>query len=232
MWDLSKRHTRIKLCDFESLDPAYEACSLGVDALGFHLFEGQHLEERALRFRAFFRYLPDTVDRVLLTNLDRDRLLEALSVLDINTIQLYPDWSRTEIHEFRSMIAPRIRVLKVMSAQPEENSITDYREFLAYYTDAVDGILLDSYRIGGTGKTADWDLCAEIVEGSAIPVFLAGGLNAENVVEAISRVRPFGVDVENGVSDRISGGPLVKNMAKCRAFVEAVRSEEQIRCQV
>jgi phosphoribosylanthranilate isomerase len=73
---------------------------------------------------------------------------------------------------------------------------------------------------GGTGNTVDWDLAAEIVAASSVPVVLAGGLRPENVAEAIRRVRPFGVDVSSGVES----SPGVKDPAKLRAFFEAVRS--------
>lgn len=73
---------------------------------------------------------------------------------------------------------------------------------------------------GGTGHTVDWDLAAEIVAASSVPVVLAGGLRPENVGEAIRRVRPFGVDVSSGVES----SPGVKDPARLRAFFEAVRS--------
>ena len=91
----------------------------------------------------------------------------------------------------------------------------------------MDAYLLDSHRVGGTGLVADWRHCEQIVRRAKLPVFLAGGLSANNVAEAIRIVRPFGVDVESGVSDRIPGGPLVKNMLKCRRFIDAVRRADR-----
>ena len=76
--------------------------------------------------------------------------------------------------------------------------------------------------MGGTGLTADWGFCARVVSLSDRPVFLAGGLTPENVGEAIQIVRPFGVDVETGVSFRIERGPLVKSIEKCRRFIDTV----------
>jgi phosphoribosylanthranilate isomerase len=70
----------------------------------------------------------------------------------------------------------------------------------------VDALLLDSgnqslavKELGGTGRTHDWRVSRLIVEASPAPVFLAGGLRAENVAEAIETVRPFGLDVCSGV---------------------------------
>jgi phosphoribosylanthranilate isomerase len=70
----------------------------------------------------------------------------------------------------------------------------------------VDTLLLDSGRragavkeLGGTGRTHDWEISRRIREAVGVPVYLAGGLRAENAAEAISTVRPFAVDVCSGV---------------------------------
>ncbi len=222
MWQDSSR-TRIKLCEFESLDTAYSAAKLGADALGFHLFKHQNLTERITRFKEIFRNLPREINKVLLSDLDLPSLIDSSNFLGIDTIQLYPDWKSEEIITLKNQLYLPVKILKVISAIPDENAITDFGAFIKYYSTTVDGFLLDSFRSGGTGKTADWNLCREIVKASPLPVFLAGGLTSENVSEAIRRVQPFGVDVETGVSDRIPGGPLVKNMFKCAAFIDAVR---------
>jgi len=226
--DRSHKSIRIKLCEFECLDAAYEACSLGVDALGFHIFKHQNVEKKITKFQEIFGYLPQTVDKVLLTDVAFSVLCDViLPKLRMDTIQLYPDWPVDQIRLLRQQAPDTLKILKVMSACPEENFSPDDGVFLRTYEPVVDGILLDSHRVGGTGKVGDWKHCGEIVKRTLLPVFLAGGLNAENVLDAIRIVRPFGVDVESGVSDRIPGGPLVKNMEKCRSFVAAVRNAER-----
>lgn len=91
----------------------------------------------------------------------------------------------------------------------------------------VDALLLDSgnptlavKQLGGTGRRHDWSISRRIVESVPVPVFLAGGLNAGNVREAIETVRPFGIDVCSGVR---TGGKL--DAEKLVAFVKSVRSE-------
>ena len=90
----------------------------------------------------------------------------------------------------------------------------------------ADVLLLDSgnpslavKELGGTGRRHDWAISRRIVEGSSVPVYLAGGLNPSNVREAIETVIPFGVDVCSGVR---TGGRLDRE--KLAAFIEAVRS--------
>jgi phosphoribosylanthranilate isomerase len=220
MWDLSRQYTRIKLCWFESLDASYEASFMGADALGFHIFRNQPLDDAVTRFAGILKYLPPSVCKTLLTDLELDTLLDVMKTLEFDAIQLYPDWSRDDVQRLRAETG--VRLLKVMSARPDENFTNDNTAFLSRYESCADAILLDSFRVGGTGLKGDWQVCAEIVRLSPLPVFLAGGLTSENVGEALRTVRPFGVDVESGVSDRIPDGPLVKNMSKCKAFVDAV----------
>jgi phosphoribosylanthranilate isomerase len=90
--------------------------------------------------------------------------------------------------------------------------------------ETADALLLDSgnqtlavKELGGTGRTHDWSISAALCKRVHIPVFLAGGLNASNVLEAIETVRPFGVDVCSGVR---SGGKL--DPLKLSAFATAV----------
>jgi phosphoribosylanthranilate isomerase len=84
----------------------------------------------------------------------------------------------------------------------------------------VRGFVLDAFSekaYGGTGQTTDWALAAEVAK--TTPILLAGGLTAENVIEAIRTVRPYGVDVSSGVES----APGKKDRAKITAFVDAVR---------
>ncbi|MDE3118883.1 MAG: phosphoribosylanthranilate isomerase, partial [Nitrospirota bacterium] len=88
----------------------------------------------------------------------------------------------------------------------------------------VRGFVVDAFSstaYGGTGEVGDWALAAEVA-GHA-PVLLAGGLTAENVRDAIQRVRPYGVDVSSGVE----ASPGKKDQAKVRAFIEAAKLVSQ-----
>jgi phosphoribosylanthranilate isomerase len=86
-------------------------------------------------------------------------------------------------------------------------------------------VLLDAFSTkayGGTGEKVEWELAAEIVRLSKLPVMLAGGLTADNVAEAIRVVRPYAVDVSSGVEEK----PGIKDPAKVRDFIRAVRSTQ------
>ena len=224
-WNTKLTYTRIKLCEFEYLEAAYEASFMGADFLGFHIFSDQHIGERKSRFKDIFRQLPPWVHKTLLTDLPIAQLLPLSRELSLDAIQYYDDCSPSDLETLRKAI-PRLRLLKVMSEKLDENSPYDAEAFLARYAPVVDAVLLDSFRRGGTGQIGDWNHCAEIVRKSPLRVFLAGGLTPSNVCDAIAQVRPFGVDVESGVSDYLPDGRRLKNMLKCRLFIDKVREAD------
>lgn len=88
--------------------------------------------------------------------------------------------------------------------------------------------LIESYHpelFGGSGRVSDWDLACEFVSKCGRPTFLAGGLTAENVAEAIAAVGPYGVDVSTG----IEASPGVKDHGKIRKFVDAAKDAKKMR---
>jgi len=230
MWNKNQNYTRIKLCLFEYLEAAYEASNCGVDALGFHILKSnkENWKDKAKKFQDIISYLPDNIEKVLLIDHDLTTIANCMNIAGFDSIQLYPDCSSDEINWLRSQINRPIKILKVMSAISHENSPSNFEDFILKYKNSVDAFLLDSCREGGSGKTADFSICSKIVNTSPIPVFLAGGLNPENVASSILSVRPFGVDVETGVSTFIQGVGLIKNLAKCYEFVSEVENIDRI----
>jgi phosphoribosylanthranilate isomerase len=225
IWDKTKSYTRIKLCEFESLDSAYEASFINADFLGFHIFSNQDYFGKADKFKEIFSYLPPFVTKTLLTDLELEILFHVLDIICVDAIQLYNQFSREQIQQIRDKTCGQVKILKVMSEKSAENQRDD-DDFIAYYDEYVDAFLLDSFWEGGSGLTGNWDHCAEIVRKCHSPVFLAGGLTADNVANAIETVKPFGVDVENGVGTRMPDGRRLKNMLKCRLFVEKVKEAD------
>lgn len=230
MWDRNKKHTRIKLCLFEYLEAAYEASNCGADALGFHILQSnkENWIVKVQKFRKIISYLPENIEKVLLIDYDLNIIAECMNTVLFDSIQLYPDCSHHEICELRSKINRPIKILKVMSAQSHENSPPDFEDYISKYSESVDSFLLDSCKEGGSGKVADLSVCSKIINISPLPVLLAGGLNPQNVASIISSTRPFGVDVETGVSTYIKGIGLIKNLAKCYEFVSEVKNIDHI----
>lgn len=165
--------------------------------------------------------LPPALGSFLLTcKSDPEAIIEQQKRLRVNTIQIC---DRLEVQSYETLRAalPGISLVQVVhvtgaASVAEAISVAPF----------VDAVLLDSgnqslpvKELGGTGRTHDWNLSLRIREAIDVPLFLAGGLKAENVADAIRQVRPFGVDVCSGVR---TDGKL--DEVKLRAFFEAVRA--------
>jgi phosphoribosylanthranilate isomerase len=137
----------------------------------------------------------------------------------VDTVQMVDRVAADELRRLREL-SPRTRLVQVIHVRGEV--ALGEAEAAA---PLVDELLLDSGSpegdekiLGGTGRTHDWDLSRRIVEASPVPVWLAGGLDPDNVAAAAAGVRPFGVDVCSGVR---RDGRLDRDLLV--AFFRAVR---------
>jgi phosphoribosylanthranilate isomerase len=133
---------------------------------------------------------------------------------DLDVLQLHGDEDKAYIDELRSLVKPGVEIWKALRIDalhmPEQGKLSQLD---------VDRLLADTYvkgSSGGTGKCFDWGLVEKL--GSMLPVVLAGGLNPENVKQAVMQASPYAVDTSSGVE---SEG--IKDEQKLRAFIEAVR---------
>jgi len=164
--------------------------------------------------------IPPSIDAFVLTTLDNSwELIDLIRTVKNRTIQLVDKLKTGNYLEIRASI-PCVKIVQVIHVQ-DETAIEQAIRVESY----VDAILLDSgnpnlpvKELGGTGKTHNWDISREIVDSIETPVFLAGGLNPENIGEAIEKVRPFGVDVCTGVR---TNGKL--DAQKVRKFIDVVK---------
>jgi len=147
-------------------------------------------------------------------------IINHLNRTHINTVQIVDDLLDGTYRQIRDVL-PYLRIVQVIHVSGEE-SVDQAMKI----QELVDAILLDSGNpkatiktLGGTGNTHNWDLSRKIVESVTIPVFLAGGLQGNNVAEAINLVQPFGVDVCSGV--RTEGG---LDPGKLKSFMRAVNN--------
>jgi phosphoribosylanthranilate isomerase len=203
--------TRIKICGLTREDDAVEAARLGADFLGliFVPASPRFIEpERAAVVTARVRDAGHTPKFVgVFHDASADYMAEIASIVGLDLFQLHGAEGDDEI---RNLATPAIKTLRVGDTLPDTRT-----------TPSAAWLLFDTYderRIGGTGRRFDWSLLA-IYERHK-PFFLSGGLNAENVVAAISLVRPDAIDVSSGVE---SGEPGVKDHAKLGRLFERVR---------
>jgi len=171
--------------------------------------------------------LPAEMEKIgVFVNETPQRVAEMAVQVGLTGVQLHGDEPAHEIPEFRRALGHR-RIIK--SLQARQLLMAGYgtvlmEEFLQH-TESLDAILLDSgspEARGGTGKPFDWQLAVPLVTRirADMPVIIAGGLNPENVGEAIRLFEPWGVDVVSGVETEVGK----KDEAKLRAFTAAVRA--------
>lgn len=210
---------RIKICCIASIDEARLAVSAGASALGLvsEMPSGPGVIPWE-RIASIAAAVPPPIATFLLTcSQDAEEIVAQQRRCGTNVIQICDRLGRGTYAEIRRAL-PGIRLVQVIHVV-DETSVAEAREVAAH----VDAILLDSgnpslaiKELGGTGRAHDWTLSARIRAGVGVPLFLAGGLRAENVREAIDAVRPFALDVCSGVR---TNGAL--DAAKLRAFVQA-----------
>ncbi|MEO8461409.1 MAG: phosphoribosylanthranilate isomerase [Dokdonella sp.] len=208
----STPRVRIKFCGFTRAQDARAAADCGVDAIGLVMTRKSRRFVDLAAATQIRAQVPPFVSVVTLFNDDdREWVEAALARVRPDTAQFHGGESLSFCEQFG---------VSYIKAVPMA-SITDVASYAAGYPSAV-GFLLDAHASGGQGgggTTFDWSLATPLDR----PLILAGGLHAGNVVEAIRRVRPFAVDLASG----IESAPGIKDVARMRAFVAAVRSTDE-----
>ncbi len=198
---------KVKICGITRLEDALAAVRLGADALGFNFWPRSKRYLPPAEARAIVRRLPPLVTAVgVFVDPTRDEVVRAVEASGVYVAQLHGD----EPPELcLSLPVPVLKAIRVV----DNNSLAA----LASYE--VRGFVLDtpSSGYGGSGRTFNWSLVAEVAR--ELPIVLAGGLTPENVGEAVRTLRPWAVDVASGVES----SPGVKDPEKMRRFIENVR---------
>jgi len=201
---------RVKICCIGSIEESRMAISAGASAVGLvgpmPSGPGVITDDLILQIT---KSVPPPIGTFLLTSeTSVEKIVKHHLRTQTNTIQLV-DTLATGTYEELRMALPGIKLVQVIHVM-NEKSIQEAIEI----SDKVDAILLDSgnpylpvKELGGTGRTHNWKLSRRIRESIDIPVFLAGGLNSANIIQAIEEVQPFAVDLCSGVR---SNGKLDK----------------------
>ncbi len=218
--------TRIKVCCIANADEAAVAVACGADAIGLvgrmPSGPGPIPDER---IAAIATRLPPPIAGFLLTSeTSAEAITDHVRRTGVSTVQIVSHLDPRESAELARLL-PTVRRVQVIHV--EDRRVLD---LIDVYANHVHAFLLDSGRpgaavpeLGGTGRVHDWDLSRAFVEVSPHPVFLAGGLTPENVGRAVRHVRPFGVDLCNGV--RVAGR---LNRERLTAFVAAVQATDGV----
>lgn len=205
----STHRTRIKVCGIKDHETAQVAAQAGADTVGFIFVEGSPRYIEPSDAVGIMMNLPPLVSAVGVTqDLSVDEFCDLEEVCPTPVSQLH---GREDEKTVRACGPGVIKAFKY-----EEISIASQLKKWGA-VDEVDAVLIDGGD-GGEGTALDWDALSAHLKGFTKPVFLAGGLNPQNVGEAIAKVRPYAVDVSSGVES----APGVKDHDKIRAFVRAV----------
>jgi len=203
---------KVKICGITNLADGMAAAEEGADALGFVFYEPSPRYIPVEAAARLIGQLPPFVLKVgVFVNAPEDLVVQASRECGLNLLQFHGDEPPEYCLQFGLMSMKAFRIRDTASLQALQN----------YRTDAW---LLDAYapgKPGGTGATFNWELAREAAAWGR-PIFLGGGLNPDNVAEAVRCARPYAVDVSSGVET----APGRKDHAKVRAFLQAAKAAE------
>ena len=203
---------RIKICGLTRPQDVQDAVIQGADALGFVLYAPSPRAVTAEQAAQLIKHVPAFVSTVaLFVNETAENISRTLALCPFDLLQFHGD----ENPEFcRQFNRPYMKAIRVRNSEDIHSAVQQYPDAKA--------LLLDAYvenLPGGTGQAFDWRLIPQL----DIPWVLAGGLNANNVADAVIQVQPFAVDVSGGVE--ASKG--IKDVNKIKDFISEVRNVER-----
>jgi len=200
---------RVKICGITNLDDAMAAVDFGADALGFVFFRESPRCIKHADAGKIIKKLPPFITTIgVFVDEKPEQIEKIVTMTGIDVIQLHGNESPEWCNLSRRMIKA-IRVKSLESLDP-----------LIHYKDRVSAFLLDTFTpdiFGGTGQIFNWDIATYAKQFGRI--ILAGGLTPDNVVKAVRRVQPYGVDVSSGVESEKGK----KDHKKMKIFIEKAK---------
>ncbi|OGX28320.1 MAG: hypothetical protein A2705_01290 [Omnitrophica WOR_2 bacterium RIFCSPHIGHO2_01_FULL_52_10] len=203
--------TRVKICGITSIEDAQMAVDAGASALGFIFHKKSPRYVSPSKVRPIIEALPPFVTPVgVFVNGSEHAVRDICRLARIATVQFHGEESPGYCKRFKHF--------KIVKAFRVKDTF-DFKSILQY---KVDAYLFDTFQeetasFGGTGKTFNWELLKNYKFDK--PVILSGGLNPENVRQAIEAVRPYAVDVASGVEK----SPGIKDYRLVQAFFTALQ---------
>ena len=201
-------HVRTKLCGITRIEDALAAVAHGADAIGLVFYPKSPRFVSIQQASAIVSSLPPLVNVVgLFVDATADEVRSIISGVRLDLLQFHGEETAAYCAQFN------MPYIKAVAVKPGVDLLAYAQQF-----NAAKGLLLDAYQkglAGGTGQIFDWKL---IPADMSKPVILAGGLNADNVMQAMSQVHPYAVDVSGGVESEKG----IKDAARIAAFIKAV----------
>lgn len=205
--------TRVKICGITRREDAQLAAALGADAVGFIFWPRSPRVIAADAARAIGDALPPFVARVgVFVDASPDSVARTVRDARLQMVQLHGD---ERVEDFTDCGASLIKTVSLT----DDEAVVRAQALPPAVTPLVDAH--DPARRGGTGRAADWARARRLAAGR--PIVLAGGLDADNVGEAVRLVRPWAVDLSSGVE----AAPGIKDSTKLAAFFRATAAASQ-----
>ena len=186
---------RVKICGITQPIQGKTIASLGATALGFICVPSSPRYVTPLLIKAVIEQLPQQTDKIgVFANSSKEEIAQTVAETGLTGVQLHGDESLEFCQQLRQSLpnVEIIKALRIRDADDLDKSLT--------YTKYIDTLLLDAYhpqQLGGTGKTLNWDTLQQF--SPDCPWFLAGGLTPQNILEALNKVSPNGIDLSSGV---------------------------------
>jgi phosphoribosylanthranilate isomerase len=199
----------VKICGTTNEEDALLAVALGADAVGFVMAASPRQVTASTVADIVKRLPPEILTVAVFRNEARERVVEIALKTGVKGVQLHGVESATDLAYIRSKLP--LTIIKAFSAASTEIRRADRL--------GADMVLLDAPS-PGSGQVFDWRLAEGVPDG--VKLILAGGLNAQNVAEAIEAVHPYGVDVVTGVES----SPGQKDSRKLREFIRNAKDAD------
>ena len=189
---------RIKICGITQPQQGLDIAKLGATALGFICVPQSPRYVTPEKIREITSILPNKLDAIaVVADTTIENIIKILNYASLTGVQLHGTESPDFCDQLRSLLPDRIEIIKAFRIKTIESL-----EELDSYQNVVDTFLLDAYHpqiLGGTGKTLNWQDLQQFKP--AKPWMLAGGLTPDNVLEALSRLQPDGIDLSSNSSN-------------------------------
>jgi len=195
---------QIKICCISSIEEVELAIKYGASAIGLvsEMPSGPGVIGEDLIEEIASSVSPEINTFLLTSKTNADSIIEQHRKCKTTALQIV-DKVNIDVYKKLKEYLPAIRLVQVIHVTGEE-SITEAKNIEQF----VNVLLLDSgnqklkvKELGGTGRTHDWTISRKIRDAVSVPVYLAGGINANNVLDAVRVVEPFGIDLCSGVRE-------------------------------
>jgi phosphoribosylanthranilate isomerase len=199
---------RVKICGLTKPEQALAIARLGATALGFICVPQSPRYISTDRVKTIVKELPLEVDKIgVFANADREEIAAFVAV-GLTGVQLHGDESPEFCQQLKQLL-PEVEIIKALRIKNAQ-----YLSAINDYANCVDTLLLDAYHpqlLGGTGTTLNWETLKQFCPN--LPWLLAGGLTPDNILDALKKLNPGGIDLSSGV-ERSPGDKDLDKVAK------------------